>query len=292
MDLPVGTMLLLGHSGTIAARVTALFEPVDPADRYWQHNGDLLHVSVRRGGPDHDEFHITGLTSAATLSRLTGEERQLIYRWVLPVRGEDLTARNARDVIEAMAAYSDSVRVADPGAGKGFIAQTGFQADTGLGNLLTGFLGRQRTAETLLALLLGGLTVVALGVILLAVRLAEERTHAALALMRARGGSLARVTATGTAMVALAVVPAAALGYAAAYLVPGPVTALAHAGPALLALAAVAFAAVRLALAHRGRCASGATTWWPSGPRRAGSPWRSWSWGSRSAGRTCCATAA
>ncbi|MDF5754097.1 FtsX-like permease family protein [Spongiactinospora sp. TRM90649] len=256
MDLPVGTVLLLGHSDVVAARVTGIFEPLRPADRYWDHNRDLLQVRIQaQPGADNNETHITGLTSAATLPKLNGDSRQLSYRWIIPVGSEKLNARNADGVIDATEAFTDAAgtlvigRSVDQGALPG--GGSPGRATTGLGTLLGDFLLRLGNAESLLLLILGGLTAVALGVIALGVQLLTDRLRPTLGLMRARGASLGQVVGTGAGVVALVSVPAALAGYGLSYLVPGPVTASAHLGPVALAVTAVLFAAGRVAVTHR-----------------------------------------
>jgi putative ABC transport system permease protein len=244
MDLPLGTVLVLGHSDQVLARVTGIFEPVDGTDKYWQHNADVQRISVRRSADGEDSFHITALISPTALAHLNGESRQLHYQWILPVRtSSGVTARNAESLLESTALYLDRAKV-EPG-------MFGYLPKTGLTNLLNEFLDRLRTAETLLILILGGLLAVALGVIALAVRLLAERAGNTLGMLRARGGSLAQVVVEGVIPVALCTVPFALLGYAASYLVPGPVTPIVHLGPLLIVASALVYCVTHLALAHR-----------------------------------------
>ncbi|MCG5211894.1 FtsX-like permease family protein [Streptosporangium soli] len=243
MNLPIGTVLVLGHSNPVAARVTAIFEPLDATDRYWHHNEDMLNVSVRVKPSGDDETHITSLTSADSLLSLAGGARLLTYQWVIPVRSSAVNARNADSLIGSVARYIDRARI------EGSVA--GYAPQTGLTTLLSGFLDRLRAAETLLVLLFGGLLAVSLGVIALAVQLVGERTHHALSLMRARGGSLGQLVGTGVGLVALVTVPAVLLGYGAAFLVPGPVTPIVHVGPLVIGLTAIVFCAAQVAASHR-----------------------------------------
>ncbi|MFI0417319.1 hypothetical protein [Spongiactinospora sp. 9N601] len=256
MDIPVGTTLVLGHSDMIAARVTAIFEPVAPRDRYWDHNRDMLAVRIEsQPGSDNNDTYITALTSAATLAELDGRARQLTYRWIIGVDSAAIDARNARQVIDATSVFVDKAGTLAMGQtiGQGVLPGGGSpgRATTGLATLLGDYLVRLGNAESLLLLILAGLAAVALGVIALAVQLLTERIRPTLALMRARGGSLGQVVGTGAGVAAAVAVPAAAAGYLLSYLVPGPLTPISHIGPVVLALAAVLFAAGRTALAHR-----------------------------------------
>ncbi|MGW7479981.1 FtsX-like permease family protein [Nonomuraea muscovyensis] len=245
MGLRVGDVRVLGESDHVAVRIVGLFAPKDPADRYWSHHPDVLRVTeVQPPGKLDLERHTTALLSDGGLTALSGEGRNLVYSWVLPVDPAAPTSLGVPDVTRAITAYGRVVGL-QPGGG------SQYRLETGLPQLLTGYLAALSTARTVMFLVLGGLLAVAVGVIVLAVHLLADRADEALALARARGGSLRQVAGAGTALVALAVAPAALAGYALSWLVPGPVLPLVHAGPALVCGAAVGFAAVRVALAHR-----------------------------------------
>ncbi|GAA0400651.1 hypothetical protein Acor_39420 [Acrocarpospora corrugata] len=253
MSLPVGSTVLLGNSYTIAARVVGLFEAVDPTDRFWDHNLEVKRVTTRPV-PEADEPDVlgVGVIPAVDLPVLDSR-RELHYSWVLPVEPTKITARNAPQVIQDILDYRQLVEQQGERNDTGIaqIPAARFELFTGLDPLLTKFLNDLRTAQTLMFLILGGLVVVAFGVIALAVQLLTERTRAGLGLARARGASLAQVAGAGTRTTVLIVVPAALAGYAASYLVPGPITPVVHVSPLILVAATIAFAAVRLALTHR-----------------------------------------
>ncbi|MFC0865864.1 hypothetical protein ACFHYQ_26550 [Sphaerimonospora cavernae] len=259
MDIQVGTTLVLGNSQPLLGRVTGLFEPIAPTvpdDRFWQHNRDIAEVTTRAvPGADRDELSITALTHEGSLRQLILGGRDLVYGWVITVDRSAVTARNAASVVEGMADY----RRALSGPAHRADASAQLLLDTALDRVLAEFLTRLATARALMFLILGGLVAVAGGVIALAVQLLTERMRDALSLARARGASLGQVVAAGTGAVALAAVPAVMAGYGLSYplsasLLSGPVTPVTpvvHAVPPLLAVAAVGFAAARLAVAHR-----------------------------------------
>ncbi|MEU8193482.1 hypothetical protein AB0C10_06835 [Microbispora amethystogenes] len=252
MDIPLGATLVLGHSHPVLARVTGLFEPIAPGDRFWRRNRDMAEVTTRPvAGGDREELTITALTGEASLTELTGEGRDLVYVWSIAVDPSAVTARDAASVVEGVADYRRVLGVEAARSGGGSFAEV---LDTSLGRVLTGFLARLATAQALMFLVLGGLVAVAGGVIALAVQLLTERMRDALALARARGASLGQVVVAGTGTAALAVVPAVLAGYGLSFLLPamsGPVTPIVYAGPLLLAVATVGFAVARVALAHR-----------------------------------------
>ncbi|WP_248960259.1 FtsX-like permease family protein, partial [Sphaerisporangium perillae] len=245
---------VLGNSRPSLARVTGLFEPVTPADGYWDHNSDTVKVTVRRlPQSDAEENYITALTGTQALGSLSGEARNLSYRWVLGVDGSAITARNASSVIAGLTEYTRML-ITDHNGPANYDPRVGlapYEVHTDLPDLLKDFLNRLSTAQTLMYLILGGLVVVAIGVIVLAVQLVTERMRPGLALARARGASLRQIVLAGGGTVALAVVPPVLIGYALAFLLPGPVTPIVSAGPLLIAVVAVLFAAGRLAAGHR-----------------------------------------
>ncbi|MGI5282802.1 FtsX-like permease family protein [Nonomuraea polychroma] len=245
MGLGIGQTKVLGESDYVAVKIVGLFKAKNPDDRYWSHHADVLHVSrqLPPGGLDF-EYHITTVMSDAGLAALSGEARHLTYRWVLPLDGRAASALAVPDVAAAVAELERlmSVQVVSPSP---------HRLDTGLPNLLGDFSAALASAQTVIFLALGGLLAVALGVIVLGVRLLTDRMEHPLGLARARGGSLRQVAGAGAALTALAVAPAALAGYALSFLMPGPVLPIVHAGPAVVVVTAVVFAAVRVSLAHR-----------------------------------------
>ncbi|WP_043640597.1 FtsX-like permease family protein [Nonomuraea candida] len=244
LNLRIGQTVMIGENDYAAVKLVGVFEAVSPGDRSWSHDDDLLNVTkIQPPGSLDFEKHVTALLSDAGLRALSGEGRNLTYRWVLPI---DARAADALAVPDLQAAVAEFDRVVG-------LQTTGspYRVVTGLPKLLGDFLAALSTAQTVVYLVLGGLLAVALGVILLAAQLLADRLDHALTLARARGGALRQVAGTAAGLTALAVVPGAVIGYALSYLVPGPVLPVVHAGPLVVVLVAVGFAAVRLALVHR-----------------------------------------
>ncbi|MCK2219888.1 hypothetical protein MF672_039735 [Actinomadura sp. ATCC 31491] len=245
MDLRVGQTRTLGESDFAAVRVVGVFRAKDPSDRAWGHDQDLLHVTKLQPPGELDfEFHTTTLISDAGLAALSGEARNLTYRWVLPVNARAASAMSVSEVEAGVAELGRLLTLQATSAGP-------YRLETGLPKLLGDFAAALTTAQTVMYLVLAGLLAVALGVIVLGVRLLTDRLDQALALARARGGSLRQVAGTGAALTAVAVGPAVLAGWALAGLVPGPALPVAHLGPAFVLVAGVGFAAARTALAHR-----------------------------------------
>ncbi|WP_062442287.1 ABC transporter permease [Herbidospora daliensis] len=250
MGIDVGATLVLGNSYPVVAKVTGLYELTDAADPFWEHNGEVTRV-VERPIPHStdNEWLTSGLISDDGLAKLD-ERREVSYWWIFGVDRDHVAAATAPAVIAEVNDYRRFLGELSGGAWGSPLALH-YELLTGLDRVLGDFLVVLRTAETLLYLLLGGLAVVSLGVLALAVQLLTERMRTGLSLVRARGASLAQVVRTGVAVVALAVLPAALAGYGLSYLVPGPSTPLAHVVPVVLAVATLLFATGRVALAHR-----------------------------------------
>lgn len=245
MGLELGTVKILGESNYAAVKVVGVFKAVDPADPWWTHNGDVLNVNVvQPPGKQEVERYITALTAPESLKVLSGRDRVLVYSWILGVDPAKVSSLSPAEIDAGVKQLGQGVALtSNPDSSYGLV--------TGLPDLLARFMTQLATAQTVMYLVLGGLLLVALGVIVLSVQLVVERMDRTLSLLRARGGALRQVTATGAGLVALAVAPAALAGYALSYLVPGPVVGVVHIGPALVLVTAVGFAAARIALDHR-----------------------------------------
>ncbi|WP_055481532.1 FtsX-like permease family protein [Sphaerimonospora mesophila] len=234
-DVETGDEIRLGE---LTAKVTGLFEPLGSATSgFWAHHAQLTGVERKRtvGSPE-DDLILTGITDG---DGLAAAEQRLFYRWTIMVDPAKVTARNAEDVLSGIPGFNR--RLLDEGVGP----------FTSLDRILPRYLDRLAAARALVAVLLGGLAMVCLGAIALAVRLLADRMRSDLSLMRARGASLPHLAAAGGVVAAIAACPAALAGYAAGGLVPGPATPVVHLGPPMLALAAVAFAVTWVARAHR-----------------------------------------
>lgn len=251
MKIGAGAVLLLGNSYPVVARVTGIYQVNDPADRFWEHNYEVTRAIIRPiPGDTESEWLTTGLVSDEGLASLD-ERRELSYSWVYGLDRDAVSAADSGAMIAQVDDYSRILTDLAGGPYSSMFTTLRYELVTGLDLVLTDFLSVLRTAETLLYLLLGGLAVVSIGVLTLAVQLLTERMRTGLSLVRARGASLGQVVRTGAAVIALAALPATLLGYGLSYLVPGPATLVGHLVPVVLTLTTVLFAVGRLALAHR-----------------------------------------
>ncbi|MEV5741806.1 FtsX-like permease family protein [Microbispora rosea] len=227
MSIRTGDTLRLGD---LTAKVTGLFEPARPADRFWALEPELTYVIHHRVPlAMEDDLIVTALTDGDTLA---GAELPMIFRWlVTPAQGR-VGAGNAADVLAATEEFGRRLDRQD----------LELTLSTGFDRILREYLDRLAVTRALITVFLSGLAVVCLGTTALAVLLFAGRVRGDLLLMRARGASLARTVLTCGGAVALVAVPAAAAGQLAAGFVPGAPTAFARLGPAALALGTVAIA--------------------------------------------------
>ncbi|GAB3136059.1 FtsX-like permease family protein [Microbispora hainanensis] len=235
--------------GDLTAKVTGLFEPVRPADRFWALEPELTYVIHHRVPlATEDDLIVTALTDGDSLA---GVELPILFRWLVTPAQDRLSAGNAAAVLAATEEFGRRLGKQD----------VEVALSTGFDRILGEYLDRLAVTRALITVFLSGLAVVCLGTVALAVLLFARRVRGDLLLMRARGASLARVVLTCGGAVALVAVPAAAAGQVAAGFVPGAPTAVARLGPAALAAGTVAIACAAAALGR-------------SGGRRSGNPLR------------------
>ncbi|TYB46203.1 CRISPR-associated protein Cas5 [Actinomadura chibensis] len=206
MGYKVGDRLALGD---FTARINGLFEPRDPADEFWLPRARMLRPVVENmpsTGIEADA--VTALIDQSAYVRLTSEPSyRLLFSWRFPVREEAVRAGDAEGVAEDLDAYRSAVA--------GRVDLFPCEIRTGLDVTLKEFAARLHTAQSVLGLAFAGLVAVAAGVLLLAAGLLGVRLRPLLGLMRARGASLRQLAVPACGLVALAVVPSAALGYTA-----------------------------------------------------------------------------
>ncbi|WP_158642290.1 FtsX-like permease family protein [Actinomadura sp. WAC 06369] len=241
----VGDELVLPDkdAGPLRVRVSGLYEPEDPGDPYWAERGFLLRPETVTIGSDGTRADAGTLLADGPGYRLLTAEpaRRLTYTWRFPVRADAVDAAGAAGLAAALEAYRTAV--------KSRVEIFPCAVESSLGDDLAGYAGRLHAARSVLGLAFGGLAAVAAGAVLLAAGLLGDRLRPALAAMRARGASLPQLAAPACAVTAAAVLPAAALGYAAGRLLdagpPQDASAVAVAVLAALAVAVPAAAVLR-----------------------------------------------
>ncbi|MEV4461384.1 hypothetical protein, partial [Microbispora sp. NPDC049633] len=217
MSIKTGDTLRLG---ALTAKVTGLFEPARPADRFWALEPELTYVIHHRVPlATEDDLIVTALTDGDSLA---GAELPMVFRWLVTPEADRVTAGDAAGVLAATEEFGRRLSRQD----RELALSTGFD------RILREYLDRLAVTRALITVFLAGLAVVCLGATALAVLLFVGRLHGDLLLMRARGASLAQVVLACGGAVALAAVPAAAAGRVAAGFVAGAAGAVARLGPA------------------------------------------------------------
>ncbi|QIK65934.1 hypothetical protein G7072_05915 [Nocardioides sp. HDW12B] len=250
--------------GTTAVRVTGLFEPRDASARTWGYAPALTTLGQRYSADGQlVAEYAAALVDGDQLEALRRASPLLRYDWHYPVEPSALAADNAAPVLAdleevvARGAFVESSSASVTG-GADSVALA-----SGLVDLLRGHLDRAQATSALVALVLGGVLLVALAVLALACAVVVRRRASGLVLAHARGASRAALTATSVAEVAVVVAAGSAAGSALAGAAGGDRAA----GASALLAALVGVAALVL---------TGAATW-RTLPGRAGSsrvPWR------------------
>lgn len=242
MNAKVGTVFEL--SGRARARVTGLYEPVDPADPFWAAYPSMARARVPNPFANVPKVMVTGVIAEAAAGRLATLTGPVEYRWGYPVRAEAATIALAPGLGPAYAAFTADMRK----LGNAF---AGMRVSSGLPAVMDGFLSRLSSTQTLMSLQLTAVAAAAFCILLLVIGLLSGQLADSLVAARARAASTGQVVALGGVVLAVALLPATAVGYALARLVPGLDTPVSLFGPALIALAAIAYGLVTMGGAHR-----------------------------------------
>lgn len=234
-----------GQVPGLAMRVTGIYQPTDPHDHFWRHWPALTAPAARRLGTEVI-FGATGLMHHDALAMLERDtDIFLEYTWRYETDLGRLRAAHT-------GALADGVRNFDTVVARTVVDTVTFRLTTGIGPLLDDMTAQLRAARAVLLVALAGLLGAALGVLVLALRLVLVRLRRALGTMRARGGGLGQLALVATGTVALAALPATAVGTGAALILPiGPYVPVAAWGPAAVLAVALGLPAVLTAWSHR-----------------------------------------
>ncbi|MCX5265584.1 FtsX-like permease family protein [Streptomyces sp. NBC_00199] len=254
LHITVGSVLHVPGAGrdALAVRVTGLVEPRDREGAYWATDTLMrtpVLMRVAPVDPESPRYWLGALLLPPEAApALLGTEARPYRYWRLAPDPDTLRHRDLGPLKSALAAL-----VAGPDLQRIRTATDPLtDADTRLDDVLDSYSGLHAGVAPLIAVAAFGSGTVAVVVLALAAGLAADRRRTELALLRARGASLAGLAARLLAETAVVAVPAGALGLAVAvWALPG-----AQALPAVLAaLAVTVFACAALPLrgaaAHR-----------------------------------------
>jgi putative ABC transport system permease protein len=193
-------------------RISGIYEPIDPADQVWAHTPSLLEAQLRPVSLGSQEIEATGVLSAeswAGFAEMAGSTPR--FEWRHRFDFSTITVAQAPDVLDSVRFFTTHLPDLDEN-----LPAVQLTASTGLDRLIADFQGEQRTAHTVLSLSTYAVLAVAIAVLALAAQLAADQRRSALALIRARGGSLVQAVLLVMLEVAAVAVPAALVGYLAA----------------------------------------------------------------------------
>ncbi|MFF7228506.1 FtsX-like permease family protein [Streptomyces sioyaensis] len=236
------------HLDGLTVRICGLLTPRAPQGAYWA--VDPLMAAARQDvspGPPPQRYWRAGLLLSpqdGPALPAAGEPEKF---WRYPLDPGALTARDAPLLRERVVSLEHGAALARLRT----VAGAGALADSAVDGLLDSFARTRAAIAPVIAVAACGIGTVASVVLLMTAGLAASRRHAELALLRARGASLAGLTGHLAAETAAVALPAAAAGGGLALLVPGErmlPSLLAAAGTGLLGTLALP---LRAAVAHR-----------------------------------------
>ncbi|MFF0448128.1 FtsX-like permease family protein [Streptomyces sp. NPDC004609] len=254
LNIPLGATVRVPRAGTaqpLAVRITGIVEPVRPSGGYWSVEpvlGTPVRLYTAPPAPQpywHGALLLPPQAAPALLSVATDSEAY----WRIALDAGDLRVGDLPRVRKAVASL-------EGGPARTALRTSvapGLDIESGLDDILAGVEGVFASIGPVVSVAAFGAGGVMAVVLLMSGGLAAARRHTELALLRSRGGSVRGITGRLLAETAVPVVPAAAAGCAAAFLLVPEGRPL----PPLLASAAVALTAcaalpLRAAFLHRG----------------------------------------
>ncbi|MCX5201174.1 ABC transporter permease [Streptomyces sp. NBC_00237] len=235
-----------GNSARV--KISGIFAPRAPQSLYWAVDPNLLKPGIKEeGNPDLEHWWSTLLVAPEAAPSLFHLAPELERVWEVAPRTDHLTAAETSALVQSIASLENG-----PGASalRARMKQP-VTVGTGIEGIVASYESNRTAVAPVISVAGYGVGTVAAVVLLMAGALAGARRYAELSLLRARGGSVRGIAGRLGAELGVVAVPAAVLGWAAAYAL------LPHAplAPSLLAAAAVALLAsaalpVRAAVSH------------------------------------------
>ncbi|MFI7098649.1 FtsX-like permease family protein [Streptomyces sp. NPDC050161] len=248
LGLRVGSTL---HLDGLTVRICGLFTPRAPEDAYWSVDAPLATPSrATTDGPPPLRYWQAGLLlhpgdGPRLASAAPGKPEKY---WWYELDGRALTARQApalRDLLLSVEHGAGLARIRS-------VAGEGAVTDTPADGLIDAFERTRATVAPVIAVAAFGVGTVAAVVLLMTGALTAAGRRSELALLRARGASLAGLTGRLAAATAAAALPGAAVGGGLALLlVPGERTAVPVLAAACVGVVGTLALPLRAAVAHR-----------------------------------------
>ncbi|MGW4499921.1 FtsX-like permease family protein [Micromonospora sp. NPDC004336] len=187
--------------------VAGVYEPVDPADGIWAGLPSLLEVVEPPG--DAQPFVGVGVTTPAVLDAMAAAGLPLRFTWRYRMAADGIGILDLTETIDSLQRMSREAP-ADRALVQGFDIP------------LREFAAAVAAARTVLAVIAAGALATLAGLMALAALLSVRRRRDEYVLLRARGGAATAGARRSLAESALAILPAALLGWLLGTLLPGP----------------------------------------------------------------------
>jgi putative ABC transport system permease protein len=213
---PGSRLVLVASSGPLTLDITGVVAARDPASTFWQTDGGLtpLYNTPLNATPYWSGSVFADPGQEPIVQSVFGPA-SLALSWTVPLDTGRLTASQARPVYNALNQATQTFPALGPLSGGAGVVSV----SSPLTSNLAAFLATQAEVETALALLFVSLIVAGAAVIAVAARMVAVRRGAELTLLRARGGSIAQLSAHLLRGTAVVVLPAALLGVGLAFAV-------------------------------------------------------------------------
>jgi putative ABC transport system permease protein len=247
---PGSRLVLVASAGSLTLDITGVVAARDPASTFWQNDGGLtpLYNTPLDGVPYWSGSVFADPGQEPIVQSVFGPA-SLALSWTVPLDTGRLTASQARPVYNALNQATQTFPPLGPLSGGAGVVSV----SSPLTSNLAAFLATQAEVDTALALLFVSLIVAGAAVIAVAARMVAVRRGAELTLLRARGSSIAQLSAHLLRGTAVVVLPAALLGAGLAFAVDSSEasSALGWSLAALVLVAGLAGPPVIAAVRHR-----------------------------------------
>jgi putative ABC transport system permease protein len=219
LDMSVGDEILLeplqgqlGRGGPVLVVVSGLYTPLEPDDVAWSFD-PLMRSPGRETTGQGELLALYASALVADPKAVKAAAATLDFEWHYPVDTEPLDAENAAGVLTGIERFATQGFALESAERVFLGAVPDYVADSGLRELLRGYLSQATTAEAVVSMVVAGVLLVALLVVGFATQLLGQRRAGAHTLLRARGASWSQLLGAQAVEAVAVAVPAALLGY-------------------------------------------------------------------------------
>ena len=211
---PGSRLVLDAPTGPITLAITGVVAARDPASTFWQNGGAAtpLYNTPINATPYWSGSLFADPGQEPAMEAVFGES-SLGLTWQVPLDPGRLSANQARPVYNALNQATQTFPQLGPLSAASGVVRVSSPLTSRLGT----FLNTEAEVDTVLALLFVSLIVAGAAVIAVAARMVAVRREAELTLLRARGASIAQLSAQLLAGTVALVLPAALIGAGLAF---------------------------------------------------------------------------